>query len=348
MTNNPDKKKDSDGIKRDGKLLVERSEIDDALDKVMQEKLSTLSSIRDLVGVGGGLEKNIDSVSLKEKKIEDDISSIRSDIKRVTVEIRRLHETALKKESVKDIGGLRDVESQRINLHKQKTKMLKDLAKKEKELDGVSAEKTTLIDKYSKVIAKRSRLEEPPEEEKPPKEKPPAEEPIPEEKPPEEKPTPKEEPPMEEPIPEEKPPEEKPTIEKPSAAKPKDSKKKKGFLGFLGKKKNKSKGGEVPKESINLLKEVLPVLDDLLGKLPDDKIAEFSTTDEYETYNELYEKIKEYKGTTEQNEFIKANTKKVLNVIDNLLENLSDADIEVFSASESFKDYNRLLDLFGV
>ena len=121
MTNNPDKKKDSDGIKRDGKLLVERSEIDDALDKVMQEKLSTLSSIRDLVGVGGGLEKNIDSVSLKEKKIEDDISSIRSDIKRVTVEIRRLHETALKKESVKDIGGLRDVESQRINLHKQKT-----------------------------------------------------------------------------------------------------------------------------------------------------------------------------------------------------------------------------------
>ncbi|OYT25976.1 MAG: hypothetical protein B6U97_04640 [Candidatus Altiarchaeales archaeon ex4484_96] len=96
------------------------------------------------------------------------------------------------------------------------------------------------------------------------------------------------------------------------------------------------------------MKEVLPVLDDLLGKLPDDKIAEFSTTDEYETYNELYEKIKEYKGTTEQNEFIKANTKKVLNVIDNLLENLSDADIEVFSASESFKDYNRLLDLFGV
>ncbi|MEA1925571.1 MAG: hypothetical protein U9M95_06855, partial [Candidatus Altiarchaeota archaeon] len=121
----------------------------------------------------------------------------------------------------------------------------------------------------------------------------------------------------------------------------------KGFLGFLGGGKG-NQGFELPKGSVKLLQEILPVLDDLLGKLPDDKIETFSTTDDYEIYNELFEKVNGYEGVEEQKEFINVNAKKMLGVIDALLENLPDEEIERFSSSDNFKDYNRLLDMFNV
>ncbi|OYT55177.1 MAG: hypothetical protein B6U72_00045 [Candidatus Altiarchaeales archaeon ex4484_2] len=443
MAKNSDDKKESGKDNRDGRLLEERSSIDAGLDEVMQEKLDTLGKIRDIVGVGGKLEKDIEAVTQEEDAIEGVISSIRGDLRRVTLEIKRLHEAVLKQESSGDTGGLRDIDSKMSEVHKQKTRFLKDLVLKERELDKVSARKTKVLDEYSNVLGKRYNLEEKLDEvesreielkerkldiesrigkeigdltraiysidseleevgtkssgdvmaarKKPPStrdllkegalgakkqavegeekiepfggdvgrgvdEKPKPPKPEPQEmggaavdekpKPPKPKPSKPEPPVMKEKAVEGKnePPGGEVKI-KPSKEEVKE--KAKGFLDFLG----GGKGDKEPKlsgESIRLLKEILPVLDSLLGKLPDDKIEEFSTTDDYEVYNELFEKVSDYKGTGEQKEFINVNTKNILGVIDNLLENLPDEEIERFSSSDSFKGYNRLLDLFGV
>ncbi len=391
--------KGSENNKRDGQLLEERSKIEGELDDVMQEKLDTLGKIRDLMGVGGKLEKDIEAVTREGDDIEGVISSIRDEIRRVTLEIKRLHETALKQESSRDTSGLEDVESRRIEVHKQKTRLLKDLLLKERELDKVSARKTKVLDDYSKILGERSNLEEKLDEIagreiKLKERKMDIESRIGKEigdltkeiysmdsglegdrvksmdrvlasrkKPPSTRDLLKESVLSAKKLPERKegikPSERKEGI-KPSERKEgkdieeeiKPSKREvkgaaKGFLGFFGGGKGKEVA-ELSGESIRLLQEIMPVLDDLLGKLPDDKIEEFSTTDDYEIYNELFEKVSNYNGAREQKEFINVNTKKVLEVIDNLLENLPDEEIERFSSSDNFKDYNRLLDMFGV
>ncbi|GEM_PF-5258701 len=441
MAKNSNKKKEPGDDKRDGRLLEERSKIDGELDELMQDKLNTLGKIRDLVGSGGGLEKDIEAVSKEEDNIEGVISSIRSGMRDVTLEIKRLHEAALKRGSSGDSSGLRDIESKKIEVHKQKTKLLKDLVKKERELDKVSARKTKVLDEYSKVLGKRCNLEGKLDEiegreielkerkldiesrigkeigdltseiylidseledvetkslgdvmaarKKPPstrdllKTSAAGAKPVVKEtgktKPSEvdmkgvggktESSEMKPSGGVKEPEPAEmkvdggveeaskpegavekpKTPEDE-TLKKPevgAALENEEKGKDKGFLDFLGGGKG-NKRSELPKGSIKLLQEILPVLDDLLGKLPDDKIEEFSTTDDYEKYNELFDKVSNYEGMGEQKEFINLNTKNILGVIDNLLENLPDEEIERFSSSDNFKDYNRLLDMFDV
>jgi len=55
-----------------------------------------------------------------------------------------------------------------------------------------------------------------------------------------------------------------------------------------------------------------------------------------------------YQGKTEQREYVKENTKKVLMEMDKLLEKLPEEAIDKFSKSDDFEQYNKVLEMYGI
>ncbi|OYT39489.1 MAG: hypothetical protein B6U86_05235 [Candidatus Altiarchaeales archaeon ex4484_43] len=86
--------------------------------------------------------------------------------------------------------------------------------------------------------------------------------------------------------------------------------------------------------NMDLLKEVLGIMDDLLEKLPEDVIDEFSRSEDFERYEKLYTVVNEYTGKPKQKEYIDKNVKSVLSTIDNLLKKLPEDVIDEFSRSK--------------
>ena len=124
-------------------------------------------------------------------------------------------------------------------------------------------------------------------------------------------------------------------------------KKKGGLFGIFGKLKQKEPKKEM-EVNMDLLKEVLGIMDDLLEKLPEDVIDEFSRSEDFERYEKLYTVVNEYTGKPKQKEYIDKNVKSVLSTIDNLLKKLPEDVIDEFSRSEDFDRYNEVLRIYGI
>jgi len=338
----------------DNELLEEQYRLEKELDKTIEKKVKTLSEIRDILNNISNLEEKISSIKDNENSVEEDISKIRGEIKRITKEIREIHEEVVKKEGERDTKGLEEIENKRIEMHEHKTELLRQLAEKEAELDEITIKKTKILDEITEMIKKRSKLEgildKIDKKEMKLKERKLEIEsmidkqiaditneidsideglPVGEET--------KEEIPKKEPV-----PIHKETMEKKIEKKPH----KKGILGIF--RKAREKEIDEFENKVIQLKRVLPIIDDLITKLPNESIERFSSSEDYRLYGELYDITKEYSGTKEQKEFIKKNTKKVLEVIDKLLEELPDDVIDAFSLSNEFDEYTKLLDMFGV
>ncbi len=341
----------------DNELLEEQYRLEKELDKTIEKKVKTLSEIRDILNNISNLEEKIASIKDNENSVEEDILKIKGEIKRITKEIREIHEGVVKKEGERDIKGLEEIENKRIEMHEHKTELLRQLAEKEAELDEITIKKTKILDEITEMIKKRSKLEGildniDKKEMKLKERKLEIESmvdkqiaditneidsideglPVGEE--------------IKEEIPEKGPvPIHKKTMEE-KIEKTKEKPHRKGILGIFGKAREK----EIDEfgNKVIQLKRILPIIDDLITKLPNESIERFSSSEDYRLYGELYDITKEYSGTKEQKEFIKKNTKKVLEAIDKLLEELPDDVIDAFSSSNEFDEYTKLLDMFGV
>ena len=99
---------------------------------------------------------------------------------------------------------------------------------------------------------------------------------------------------------------------------------------------------------IDELKKTLRIIDRLIGELTMDAKKKFVASENFDEYKKLHEVVFNYQGKTEQREYVKENTKKVLMEMDKLLEKLPEEAIDKFSKSDDFEQYNKVLEMYGI
>ncbi|RLI87065.1 MAG: hypothetical protein DRO76_02885, partial [Candidatus Altiarchaeales archaeon] len=105
---------------------------------------------------------------------------------------------------------------------------------------------------------------------------------------------------------------------------------------------------ERTEEEIDELKKTLRIIDRLIGELTMDAKKKFVASENFDEYKKLHEVVFNYQGKTEQREYVKENTKKVLMEMDKLLEKLPEEAIDKFSKSDDFEQYNKVLEMYGI
>lgn len=330
-------------------LIQQKVEKEKRLDDLLKERVLAMSKIKSIVSEQSRLDKDIESLNKREKELENKLAEIKKRISEVS----------------KEIDSAR-TEEEELEAHKKKTQLIQDTVSIEDELDDITRKKLEVLDKMKDLVRTRAEMEATIDRVE-------AEEITLrqdltklqqktagllkeitkeieeidrgtvehiEEKAVTEKQIQTEAPAVREEQPSSAPEKikEAPTL---SQEKPKEEKK--GLFGVFGKK---------PKEeteiNIGLLKSVLKVLDGLLEKLPDEVIDKFSASEDYSKYEKLYTIVDEYKGTPEEKEYIRKNTKTVLVAVDNLLRQLPKDVLEEFTESEDFERYNKVLESCGV
>ncbi len=346
------------------KLIKEHTEKEKKLDKLLTEKVGALSKIRDLVSGQSGLEKELKNINDKEDELDGSFARLRERIGNISNEIENtvngeeelaihrrktelIHESALVEEELDEVTKKKvEVLDKIKNLTKNRFELEESLDKIEAEEMGLRRDISNLREKIetfmhdiSREIGKMDRLE------------------VVDEIPPDqtesqaeiqsvqsgEEQEPGSEPGSAESL--------EPGSEPGSAESqgPESGDQNKGFLGMFGRKQDpETESKEDGELDVGMLKEVLSIMDDLLNKLPDNLIDEFSDSEDFKRYEKIYSLVNEFNGDPEQEKFIKENIKDVLTKLDNLLKKLPDEVLTGFSESENFGKYGKLLEAYGI
>jgi chromosome segregation ATPase len=335
------------GLGEREELIKQQAEIEGKLDELLKEKMVALSKIRDLVKERSELEQGLDKVNEGEGKLQGEMESL--------------------KHKIRDIS--RDTEKagageEALAIHKRKTELIRERADVEEKLDDVTREKLGLLDKIKELTKKRFELEETLDKtearevelrrnisdlrkttkdfidsmsreimgidsgEKMTPSKPGEQ--------PEEK--------LGEGAGEH--PEEKLEGKPEGGLEEKLEEKRKSLFGVFGKQKKAHEMGA--DEKVVMLKKALDIMDNLLDKLPEDVIDDFSRSEDFNAYERFYDIVKGYKGEAGQREYIDKNVKNILTTINNLLKKLPEDVVDDFSRSKDFDIYTKVLDIYAI
>ncbi len=337
-------------LEEEEEFIKRQAEIESRLDELMKEKMGALSKIRDLVRGRVELEQDLDKISEREKGLQGNMMSLKHRIGDIS---REMDETG--------------EEEKILEVHKKKTELIQERAKVEEGMDNVTQEKVGLLDRIKEMTKSRSELEcvvdgieteevglkkeianlkettrkfifgirreigDMDREEKIDVDSGENADKIRG---------------IEEEMLER-------ATDQVSGEKPEMVKK--GFLGgVFGKQKIK----EEPKQDMEvsmddllgmgLLKDALGIIDDLLEKLPERVVDDFSKSEEFNRYEAFYNVVKSYNGEPDQRRYIDENVKDILSTINTLLKKLPKEVISEFSRSKDFDIYNGVLSKYGI
>ncbi len=323
-------------------LIKQQAEIENKLDDLLKERMETLSRIRDIVREQSGLEQELDRVNGEEDELGDKMKNLKKEIGDISREIAETGE-----------------ERKLLEIHKKKTELIQELLNVEENMGNVTREKVGILDKIKKLTKNRSELEVTLDGVEKEKMKLKGEISDLKEKTQEFMDS------MSREIIErdsgeaieikaEKGVEKAQEMkgEKPEEKLEEKPEEKRGLLGMLGKQKPKKEfKTEIGMDDLldmGLLKKVLGIMDNLLEKLPEGVIDEFSGSKDFNRYEEFYNTIKGYNGKPDQREYIDKNVKDILGTIANLLKKLPEDVIDEFSRSKDFDIYRDILSKYGV
>lgn len=344
-------------LEEEEEFIKRQAEIESRLDELMKEKMEALSKIRDLVRGRVELEQDLDKISEREKGLQGNMMSLKHKIGDIS---REMDETG--------------EEEKILEVHKKKTELIQERAKVEEGMDNIMQEKVGLLDKIKEMTKSRSELEcvvdgieteevglkkeianlkettrkfifgirreigDMDREEKIDVDGGENADKIQE---------------IEEEMLERAM--DQVSGEKSVVSGEKSEMVKKGFLGgVFGKQKIK----EEPKQDMEvsmddllgmgLLKDALGIIDDLLEKLPERVVDDFSKSEEFNRYEAFYNVVKSYNGEPDQRRYIDENVKDILSTINTLLKKLPKEVISEFSRSKDFDIYNGVLSKYGI
>ena len=101
-------------------------------------------------------------------------------------------------------------------------------------------------------------------------------------------------------------------------------------------------------ERIEELRKAVRIIDGLINDLPMNAKKSFCSSRCYTEYKKMHDIVFNYKGEPAQKKFLRENMKWVLSEIDALLGKLKEEDIDRFLRSEDFKQYNKILEMYGI
>ncbi len=101
----------------------------------------------------------------------------------------------------------------------------------------------------------------------------------------------------------------------------------------------------------NDIHRLLTITDDLLGKLPEEVITEFASTNDFELYKQVMNKIENdptYQAMDNNNQTINNDIHRLLTITDDLLGKLPEEVITEFASTNDFELYKQVMNKYQI